>query len=319
MNQFKKQLGFTLPIAILIVAVLIIAGGAGYYFYKTSQEQKEISCTTNSDCGADVCYQERNICSEVRYICENEKCSSTSKEYANYSCAKDYYGSIDFTGGTILEVEYKKVRPEIRVIAEKLADLFGSISIQPTGERGIILKMKYIDEVTHQQVLRMLGELGEVEEKHFESVRGTIDYAKCMDTCGDNICRLPETKDWCSEDCPQGSEQELIEEPIIRGPCSYNTFKGECKIISILNENVIRYRFIPTEPLNLESIEWAKKVIDREYYEEYAGYFGLKCLNKYPITKEDLEKCNIKENAVLDCGLEIITSGTCTPINFRFY
>ena len=43
MNQFKKQLGFTLPIAILIVAVLIIAGGAGYYFYKTSQEQKEVN------------------------------------------------------------------------------------------------------------------------------------------------------------------------------------------------------------------------------------------------------------------------------------
>lgn len=38
---FKKQLGFALPIAIVIVVVSIIAGGVGYYFYKTSQEGKE--------------------------------------------------------------------------------------------------------------------------------------------------------------------------------------------------------------------------------------------------------------------------------------
>ena len=41
MYQFKKQLGFALPLVILIVAIVIIAGGVGYYFYKTSQEQKE--------------------------------------------------------------------------------------------------------------------------------------------------------------------------------------------------------------------------------------------------------------------------------------
>lgn len=38
----KKQSGFALPIAILIAVVLIVAGGVGYYFYKTSQEEKEI-------------------------------------------------------------------------------------------------------------------------------------------------------------------------------------------------------------------------------------------------------------------------------------
>jgi len=41
MKHFKKQLGFVLPLAILIVVVLIVAGVVGYYFYKTSQEQKE--------------------------------------------------------------------------------------------------------------------------------------------------------------------------------------------------------------------------------------------------------------------------------------
>ncbi|MBU4458808.1 hypothetical protein KKF60_02845 [Patescibacteria group bacterium] len=176
---------------------------------------EEISCTTNSDCGVDTCQQGRDKCVEIKYICEKGKCSSTSEEHANYSCAKDYYGSINFTGGTILEVEYKKVRPEIRDIAEKLADLSSSISIQLNGEKGIILKMKHIDEITHQQILQRLGE---VEEKYFESVRGTIDYSKCMDTCGDDICRLPETKDWCSEDCPK-SEEKICEDLCGDGVC----------------------------------------------------------------------------------------------------
>ena len=37
----KKQSGFALSIVILIAMTLIVAGGTGYYFYKTSQEQKE--------------------------------------------------------------------------------------------------------------------------------------------------------------------------------------------------------------------------------------------------------------------------------------
>jgi len=36
MNPFKRQSGFALPLVILIAVILIAAGGAGYYFYKTS-------------------------------------------------------------------------------------------------------------------------------------------------------------------------------------------------------------------------------------------------------------------------------------------
>ena len=42
MNPLKRQLGFTLPLAILIVAILIVAGGAGYYFFTTSQKEREV-------------------------------------------------------------------------------------------------------------------------------------------------------------------------------------------------------------------------------------------------------------------------------------
>ncbi|PIZ56914.1 hypothetical protein COY23_02190 [bacterium (Candidatus Torokbacteria) CG_4_10_14_0_2_um_filter_35_8] len=39
MNPFRKQLGFALPLVILIPVILIAAGGVGYYFYKTSVDE----------------------------------------------------------------------------------------------------------------------------------------------------------------------------------------------------------------------------------------------------------------------------------------
>ena len=118
-----------------------------------------------------------------------------------------------------------------------------------------------------------------------------------------------------------GGCKEPVKEPMVGGPCSYEKFIGECEITSIVDENNVKFRFTPTEPLNLENVGWVEKegdITDKEY-QEYAGYLGLECLDKYPITKEDLNECNIVENAVFDCELSLITSGTCTPTIFKFY
>lgn len=83
---------------------------------------------------------------------------------------------IDFTGGSILEIEYEKSRPSNQEILEKLAELdLGTIYIQPTDEKGVILRFKDIKEETHQQILEKLQE-GEVkiEERRFESIGPTI-------------------------------------------------------------------------------------------------------------------------------------------------
>ncbi len=77
---------------------------------------------------------------------------------------------IDFTGGSILEVNFEE-RSENVKIQEKLKDLnLGEIIIQPTGEKGVILRMKEIDENAHQKILSKLGELSKVEERRFENI-----------------------------------------------------------------------------------------------------------------------------------------------------
>ena len=81
---------------------------------------------------------------------------------------------IEFTGGSILEVEFLKERPSSPEIRERLKDLnLEELLLQPTGERGLILKTKEISEETHQKILDKL-EREKVRELRFESIGPTI-------------------------------------------------------------------------------------------------------------------------------------------------
>ncbi len=72
---------------------------------------------------------------------------------------------IDFTGGSLMEVEYKSVRPPV-VLPDAV--------IQSVGENGLILRLPAIDEARHQEILAELRKGGEFEEKQFTSVGPTI-------------------------------------------------------------------------------------------------------------------------------------------------
>ena len=78
---------------------------------------------------------------------------------------------IEFTGGSLVELKFEN-RPSNQEIQDKLSKLdLGEMTIQPTGEKGVILKLKEIDESVHQQILT---ELGNPEEMSFEAIGPTI-------------------------------------------------------------------------------------------------------------------------------------------------
>jgi len=82
---------------------------------------------------------------------------------------------IDFTGGSILELEFKEKRPSNQEIQEKLIELnLEEIYLQSTNEKGIILRMKEIDEETHQKILEKLGGKEKLIELRFESIGPVI-------------------------------------------------------------------------------------------------------------------------------------------------
>jgi len=79
---------------------------------------------------------------------------------------------IDFTGGTMMEIEYKEISLNNNEVKEVLANFdLGDIKVQSTREKGYILRFKEIDEKTHQQILNLLED---PEEKRFESIGPVI-------------------------------------------------------------------------------------------------------------------------------------------------
>ncbi|MBU2577520.1 hypothetical protein KKA69_01675, partial [Patescibacteria group bacterium] len=144
-----------------------------------------------------------------------------------------------------------------------------------------------------------------IEKAMGVSVRGHEEAVETLKEKG-ALGEVPE-KAPMPERLPEEVKERIHEGIVVGGPCSYDKFKGGCKITSIINESIIKFKFTPTKPID---IEWAKKGIAIER-EVYARYLGWKC--------EGLEKCGIKESATLDCELEVITSGTCTPLIFKFH
>jgi preprotein translocase subunit SecF len=82
--------------------------------------------------------------------------------------------SIDFSGGSILEVNFEN-RPENSVVQKKLEGLnLKEVFIQPLGVKGVIIRMEEVDENIHQQIISRLQEISKIEEKRFESIGPVI-------------------------------------------------------------------------------------------------------------------------------------------------
>jgi preprotein translocase subunit SecF len=77
---------------------------------------------------------------------------------------------IDFTGGSLLEVEFAGERPSVTEIQNELAELqLGSLVTQPVDERGMILRFQDTSEDKHQLVMEKLNELAAGKEDLEES------------------------------------------------------------------------------------------------------------------------------------------------------
>jgi preprotein translocase subunit SecF len=81
---------------------------------------------------------------------------------------------IEFTGGSIIEAEFKTERPSNSQISEALSEFEMGEIIQPTDEKGVIIRFKGVDEEMHQNILSKLNGLGEMEEKRFDYIGPSI-------------------------------------------------------------------------------------------------------------------------------------------------
>ncbi len=89
-----------------------------------------------------------------------------------------YFGlnlSIEFTGGSLEEIVFNGARPDLSLINKKISELnFGNFSLQPSGDKGLIIKLKNLSEEEHQKLLSKINETGALTEIHFDSIGPTI-------------------------------------------------------------------------------------------------------------------------------------------------
>lgn len=87
-----------------------------------------------------------------------------------------YFGllwSIEFTGGSIMEVHYQESRPPVSEIRSLLGPLqLKTVQVQEAGDKGALIRTESISEQTHQHILRQLGQ--GVSEARFDAVGPVI-------------------------------------------------------------------------------------------------------------------------------------------------
>ncbi len=84
---------------------------------------------------------------------------------------------IDFKGGALTEVSYDGERISQDLLQKPLDDLgFGSVLLQPTGEKGYIVKSADLSEEQHQKLLSTLSQNGTnpVKEINFNSIGPSV-------------------------------------------------------------------------------------------------------------------------------------------------
>jgi len=71
---------------------------------------------------------------------------------------------IDFTGGSLLEVNFFGNRPTVTEVQDDLKDLDLGMTVQPVGEKGMIFRFQDINEDLHQKILEKLDNISKGDD-----------------------------------------------------------------------------------------------------------------------------------------------------------
>jgi preprotein translocase subunit SecF len=82
---------------------------------------------------------------------------------------------IEFTGGSVLEIEYQEARPDNAAIQEKISGLnIKDVSLYANGDKGVTIRTENLDAAKHADLLKKLDETGKYDEKSFEAIGPTV-------------------------------------------------------------------------------------------------------------------------------------------------
>jgi preprotein translocase subunit SecF len=93
---------------------------------------------------------------------------------------------IDFTGGSSVELEFTDTRPLLVEMQAALpSEVYGAAMVQPIGEQGYLLRLRFITEEEHQELLSRVRTTFETEAT--SSTPGNRVLEKSIETIGPTI------------------------------------------------------------------------------------------------------------------------------------
>ncbi len=117
---------------------------------------------------------------------------------------------IDFTGGSLLEIEFTNSRPTNEEMTNKLSDLeLNTLNLQPSNDLGLLIRTESISEEKHQEILNKINELFIVETKEATTNEVQSISAENLNIQGEGIEGLTIT--------PVGEDGEVTFETSLAG------------------------------------------------------------------------------------------------------
>ena len=84
---------------------------------------------------------------------------------------------VDFTGGSLLEIKFTRERPNIEDVRSIFAnENLGEVTAQYTGEKNILLHMRFISEEEHQRILSLVRE--KYDSREVEAVNTVVESGR---------------------------------------------------------------------------------------------------------------------------------------------
>jgi preprotein translocase subunit SecF len=82
---------------------------------------------------------------------------------------------IEFAGGSNMAIQFQNERPTNEAIQQTMSEFnLGEITVQPTGDKGAIIKFQGVEESVHQQILSKLNSTYTVTETNFQYIGPSV-------------------------------------------------------------------------------------------------------------------------------------------------
>jgi len=106
---------------------------------------------------------------------------------------------------------------------------------------------------------------------------------------------------------------------VVGGPCEYKEYKGTARIISIRHKTMPKtHGGFSYEPYEVKFSFHPDERIEESFAQVEGREYTLMLNNSWYPGPKFLHKYGIEVGAYFDCGLNVITKGSCTPIIFDF-